>query len=134
MSKSRLFWIYWFPVVAYAVAIFVQSSFPSPDCLPSFAYSDKLLHFLGYGLLGALFYRAILKTFPFWSIFRIIFFSVLLTTLYGAGDEFHQSFVAARMSDMMDVVADFFGGSFGALFFSLVLLCLRWIDIRASNG
>ena len=117
--KSRLFWGYWFPVGFYCAAIFVQSAFPSPDSLSSFALSDKAMHFLAYALMGGLFFRALEKTRPDWRAPRIILLSVILTTLYGASDEFHQSFVAARTADVMDLLADFFGGGFGALCFSL---------------
>ena len=120
LNNRRLFWGYWFPLIVYAVIIFIQSAFPTPDSLPSFPNSDKLMHFLGYGLMGALFFRAFIKTFPYWRISRVIFFSVVLTTLYGAGDEFHQSFVAFRTADGMDLIADFIGGTFGALFFLLM--------------
>ena len=113
--KSRLFWLYWFPVIVYCAAIFVQSAYPSPDGLPVFPFSDKMLHFLGYALLGGFFYRAFLKTGPRWGVPRVIVFSVAATTLYGVSDEIHQAFVADRMADGMDVVADFAGGIFGTL-------------------
>lgn len=117
--KSRLFWWYWFPVFFYCAAIFIQSAYPSPDSLSSFPLGDKALHFIAYALMGVLFFRALGKTFPHWRVLRIALVSVLLTTLYGMSDEVHQSFVAARMAEGMDILADFAGGAFGVLCFSL---------------
>jgi len=113
--KSRLFWLYWFPVIVYCAAIFIQSAYPSPEGLSVFQFSDKILHFLGYALLGGLFFRALLKVSPRRGVLRVIVFSVAATTLYGMSDEIHQAFVADRMADGMDVVADFAGGIFGTL-------------------
>jgi VanZ family protein len=113
--KSRLFWLYWFPVIVYCTAIFVQSAYPSPDSLPVFPFSDKILHFLAYALMGGLFFRAFLRTGPRWGALRVIVFSVVATTLYGVGDEIHQAFVADRTAEGMDVAADFAGAVFGTL-------------------
>ncbi len=123
--KSRLFWWYWFPVLFYCAAIFIQSAFPSPDSLSSLPFGDKTMHFLAYALMGGLFFRALEKTFPHWRISRVALAGVLLATLYGMSDEFHQSFVDARMADGMDVLADFAGGAFGALCFSLGRMLIR---------
>lgn len=131
MHKAKLFWLYWFPLIVYAAIIFAQSAFPSPDGLPSFPFSDKLEHFGAYAVMGALFLRAFKKSYPRWSAARIVVFSVLCTVLYGAGDEFHQSFVPERMADPMDLAADFFGGVIGAFCYYYVLLKLGWKS--ASN-
>ncbi len=40
---------------------------------------------------------------------------MLLTTLYGASDEIHQSFVPRRQMDGRDLVADFTGASVVAI-------------------
>jgi VanZ family protein len=40
--------------------------------------------------------------------------AVLLTVLYGASDEFHQSFVPSRQMDVMDLVADGAGAAAAA--------------------
>ena len=58
IPKIRIFTIYWLPLIGYCVFIYIQSSYPSPERLPSFNYSDKLLHFGAYAVMGILFYRA----------------------------------------------------------------------------
>ena len=117
---GRLFLVYWLPLILYGLALFVQSCFPSPQRLPRIPLGDKIMHFLAYAVMGGLFFRALLMTWPSRRRIRIVFFSVLFTTLYGFGDEFHQLFVASRTADQLDVVADILGGTFGAVCFCMV--------------
>ncbi len=117
--KLPKFIVYWLPVLAYCLLIFIQSSFPSPVKEPDIAFFDKYLHVLGYGLLGALFYRAYCGS-SRWSggkLRRLALSSILSAGLYGISDEIHQYFVPGRTADVMDAAADFFGAALGALFF-----------------
>ena len=115
-TAPRTFFIYWLPVIALCAAIFVQSSFPSPDLGLSFPLKDKVMHMVAYGLLAVSFYRACRVTWPGrLSPAQLLAISVLFASLYGVSDEFHQSFVAARQADAMDGVADFAGSVLGAL-------------------
>jgi VanZ family protein len=122
------FFRYWFPVIAYCTIIFVQSSYSSPDTLPRFAYADKTMHFIAYGLLGALFCRAF-NSVPRWRYrWDVLFFmGVAAATLYGVSDEWHQSFVAERTGEMGDLVADFMGSMAGSW------LYLRFLRLRRKN-
>ena len=43
--------------------------------------------------------------------------AVLLATLYGVTDEYHQSFVPGRTADPADVAKDFLGATAAALFY-----------------
>ncbi|MGD8835474.1 MAG: VanZ family protein [Desulfobacteraceae bacterium] len=113
---------YWLPVIVYCTAIFVQSSYPSPDALPRFANSDKLLHFLAYGLLGALFCRAfntLNRWRQRWDALLII--GVVCATAYGLSDEWHQSFVSERTWDTADLWADFVGSLAGSWIYLRIL-------------
>ena len=116
-NSFRYFISYWLPVIAYCALIYIQSSRPSPENLPAIPYLDKLLHVAAYALLGALFCRALsassLGKYP--TLVAVI--SILLATLYGAGDELHQHFVPFRSAEPMDVLADFLGSSLGVLFY-----------------
>lgn len=128
MFTGRLFWLYWFPLILYCLAIFIQSSYPSPHRLPSFPYGDKVMHFAAYGIMGGLFSRALRATMPSRGAARIILFSALFTTLYGVGDEIHQLFVLSRTADQLDVLADCIGGTFGAV-------CFYWVTrVCESRG
>ena len=111
--RLRLFICYWLPVILYCLLIFLQSSQPSPERLPQFPLADKLVHFLGYGILGLLFIRAFQTT-------RLrpaacIILSILAAILYGISDEIHQIYVPTRHSDPMDMIANTLGSIFGVL-------------------
>ena len=109
--------LYRLPLMMYCIIIFVQSSFSSLETLPSFAFSDKLMHLVGYALLGALAVRAFKREFRHTPKVRVITYAIVFSTLYGASDEIHQSFVAERTADIMDVAADCLGSSLGAWIF-----------------
>ena len=96
------------PAILWATLIFVASSIPGitlPDL--KFVPTDKVVHLLVYLVLCALIYRAFTYQKKFtkltsWSLA----FAVLLTILFGLTDEFHQSFVPNRVSDVLDLTAD----------------------------
>ncbi|MFO7749094.1 MAG: VanZ family protein [Desulfobacteraceae bacterium] len=114
---QRTLW-YRLPVVFYCALIFWQSSFASPDSLPSFAFSDKLLHLGGYGVLGFLVIRALCRENFETGRNRLAMAAVAFSTLYGVSDEIHQSFVSQRSAQAGDVVADALGSCLGVgLFF-----------------
>ena len=74
---------------------------------------DKVAHAGSFGILALLFYFAKGRA----------LISILLASLYGLSDEFHQSFVPGRDVDLFDWVADTLGA---ALAVSTVLLLNRW--------
>lgn len=91
----------WIPAFVMMLVIFVFSSFPG-DRLPDFLDWDYLIkkssHMIGYGLL-ALSYLHLLRSDP-----RRYWIAWLMALLYGASDEFHQSFVPGRFASILDVV------------------------------
>lgn len=122
MNKLYKFSIYWFPILVYCLFIFIQSSHPSPDIGPDWPFKDKVLHFIAYALLGALFLRAFKTTRIKHHLKLIIMLSILLSSLYGISDEIHQSFVPYRTADAMDALADILGSAFGVyIFFKITI-------------
>ncbi len=120
MKHVQIFTYYWLPLIAYCILIFVQSAFPTSESIPPLPFMDKFLHLTGYALLGILFLRAF-KTLPLKNNVRLLLFlSMLSSTLYGISDEFHQSFVSTRHSDMIDIFADGIGSIFGVLGYHMV--------------
>ncbi len=112
-SKPKLAWTF---TIAYAILIFVLSSFPygppEPDILEKVSATFK--HILEYSVLGFLLlasFRSSKKTKKYAFCLAILF-----TTFYGVTDEFHQLFVPFRTASIMDILADAFGGFFGAFF------------------
>jgi VanZ family protein len=113
MQKQFMF--HWLPVMIFCTVIFVLSSLPSPDVGPSFPMKDKVLHMTAYGIMAALFCRACRATWPGrLSLLQLMAVGVCFATLYGLGDEFHQSFVSARQADGFDVLADLIGSILGS--------------------
>ena len=120
MSRLRKNLVYRLPVAAYCVFIFWQSSSASFESLPTFAFSDKIMHFGGYALLGALVFRALAQESLNLSRQGIILVAIVVSTLFGVSDEIHQGFVAERYADVFDAVADLLGGTLGVLFYARI--------------
>lgn len=113
LTKYRQLLLYWFPIIIYCLAIYFQSSNPSPEQVPDIPYLDKGIHFCAYAILGALFLRA-LRTLPVMKNQRVVLFlSILFAAMYGVSDEIHQYFVPYRDADIMDVLADTIGSVAG---------------------
>ena len=79
-------------------------------------WGDKLAHLGEYGLLGFLLLRALSGSFPRWSLRAIVGLALVLTILYGVGDEWHQSWVPLRTPDPLDLMADALGAALAAGF------------------
>ncbi len=113
MSGRKKFIYYWLPVLLYCLLIFIQSSYPSPENIPSLPYIDKLIHFAVYAILGILFFRAFRTQRFKENINMVIMLSILSSSLYGMSDEVHQYFVPHRDADIMDFLADVMGSICG---------------------
>lgn len=125
-SARRTFIRYWLPVIALCAVIFIQSAYLPPEQIPTWPHFDKLLHLCVYGILGALFCRALNTTGPLSANkWRLIVCTVVLTTLYGLSDEWHQSFVPGRDASAGDLLADFAGALVGSAVGLALLLRFR---------
>ena len=75
---------------------------------------DKLYHFIEYAILGGLLARAFVKAKPSVVPSQLIWgMAVLISILYGASDEWHQTFVPGRFATLADWVADVVGSIAG---------------------
>ena len=106
----------WWPALVMMAVIFAASSFPSQD-LPNFGLWDWLLkksgHALGYALLALAYLRGLTPAGGERPAARKWLLAVLLAGLYGATDEYHQSFVAGRGAAAADVLIDTLGAAIG---------------------
>lgn len=102
----------WLPVIAYMAMLF---GFSSLSTLPSpprgFSFYD--VHIAAYAGLGALTTRAMAKGFRNVS-WRAVLVGIVIATLYGVSDEYHQRFVPGRSFDVLDMLADLIGSVVGA--------------------
>ena len=108
-ANLKRFALYWLPLILYCAFIYIQSANPSPERIPSFPFFDKVLHFIAYGFLGILFYRAYQTLRLKDNRNLLMLLSMVSASLYGVSDEIHQSFVPSRSAEAADVIADFLG-------------------------
>lgn len=109
----------------YMAAIFVLSAQSKLPAAPSILGWDKLQHVLAYVVLGLLLFRAaVISPIARTSPYRL---SLLLGALYGAFDEYHQSFVPGRDMSALDWLADVLG-----LIAALILM--RILEMPRENG
>ncbi len=74
-----------------------------------YRYPDKVLHAILYAGFGFLLYLT-LKNYSDTSLSKYPFlFAVMIGTIYGISDEFHQSFVPGRTASIDDLFADTIG-------------------------
>jgi VanZ family protein len=101
----------WGPPIVYMAAIFRFSNESQP--LPALTEHvwDKLLHTIEYVGLAVLLFRAFDGEGLDWR--RSAILTVVLVSAYGASDEWHQSFVPLRSSDVFDWLTDTFAGGLG---------------------
>jgi len=120
---ARLTWL-WGPVAACMVGIYFVSALPSAPLPPD--VSDKSAHLLAYLGLAGLAARATSGGLGNAVTRRAALLALLIASGYGAFDEWHQSLVPGRSSDVQDWYADTIGAVIG------VGLCWAW-GIMASR-
>lgn len=109
----------WGPPAAWCLLIFLLSSLPVRAPGLSLPGADKAAHFVEYAVLGLLLARALDRARPGRGGTRLVLLATLLGTAWGAGDEFHQSFVPERTAAWGDLLADAAGSLAGAALFAL---------------
>ncbi|MDX8390044.1 MAG: VanZ family protein [Mariprofundaceae bacterium] len=85
-----------------------QPAYPTPLKFPG---NDKLLHLIAYGIMALIAWHAFSKDHDSGRWFHPISV-VLFCMVFGASDEWHQSFIPGRTSDIHDWMADSFGAVF----------------------
>jgi VanZ family protein len=115
----------WGPPALYALAIFVASSLSAPPSAPPH-FTDKHVHLLTYAGFALVLVRALAG--GRWSGVTpsTILRAAILTNVYAASDEWHQSFVPGRHADVLDLIAD----AVGAV---MVLTAVAWWSRRRAR-
>ena len=108
-SQGFKFLKYWLPVILYAGLIFFLSSLPGEDIPSLFFYQDLVFHIVEYALFAFLLQRAIKGYRPGWKALLRFSWVFAIALIYAASDEFHQSFVPARVASWYDIAYDTFG-------------------------
>jgi VanZ family protein len=139
MSPIRLFLWYWLPATVWLVlvALFSSSALTGSNTL---TWLEKLLqilnvrldgsqlllahylfrktaHFISYGILSALLFRAFrgtANTQRQWRL-RWAFLALIISLIVASSDEFHQLFTPGREGTLRDVVLDTMGAAFAQI-------------------
>ena len=95
---------------------------------------DKLIHILVFGLIATAWLRWLLL---FKSEISAAMWAIVLTGIFGAFDEFRQSFVPGRFAGIDDWLADIFGAVLATLcylkwkLYRSILEWPKWFDPKA---
>jgi VanZ family protein len=100
MNKTRDFTLLLF----YCLFIYWLSDQPSLPAPMWFEHQDKLYHAGAYFIMGLLAWRSFRHLVG--SPIIVVLLSIAFCSLYGLSDEWHQSFVVGRQSDVADWAAD----------------------------
>ena len=127
---------YWLPVLLWMGVIFIASSRPSLPSHPNDTVDliiKKAGHVTEYGVLAFLLWRAIPSTGSVrrskergWPALPSFGRAFVLSLLYAASDEFHQTLVPGRDGTLTDVSLDALG--------ALLALALVWWFSRGNDG
>jgi len=115
--NTRLKLLYWVPAAVWASGIFWLSSLQHiPDIGPEFSFKDKVGHSVLYWGLGMLVAWALRRGHNF-SLVTTLWLTIVISSAYGATDEWHQYFVPYRNCDAWDWASDVAGSASAAAVF-----------------
>ena len=107
----------WLPALLWAGVISALSAIPKKLKIgPEFPLKDKAVHWILFCALGWLIALALRRAHNV-SLPKTFVLAILLSSAYGALDEFHQHFVPNRTCDVKDWLADTLGASAAAAAF-----------------
>ncbi len=114
LEKNKLYLVY-LPLVIYWIILLVATSLPAPD-LPDVWGSDKIKHYLAYGVLAFLLNLTFLvQEKKKLTVQKAFLVTIITCSVYGALDEIHQIFIPGRSAELLDLLADVIGAVTGAI-------------------
>jgi VanZ family protein len=147
--NTRRFVNCWMPVIAWMLLIFAGSTDAlsaeqtSRFLVPFLRWLDpqisigtiavihfalrKLGHLTEYGIFAALLWRGLRGTLIATTNLGIAALAFVVSAIFAASDEFHQSFVPSRTASPFDVMIDCIGALVA------VLLCAMFVRARSSQ-
>ena len=105
MSTSRKHLLLWGAVILWSAVIFTMSSIPGSNLPGGYSWQG---HLTEYAIFSALLFFAIRLDRP---PLQAAILAVLIASVYGVTDEFHQSFVPLRTPDPLDWLTDTAGAA-----------------------
>ncbi len=123
------------PLLLVMGIIYFLSSVPGDRLvLPDIVNIDKVAHMAIYGLLAAAAFYAFGGRLRRLHPRLIPLLVILICTLYGVSDEFHQSFVPNRSPDVFDVMADSCGAALVCVISHIYLRKKKSISCKEGSG
>jgi VanZ family protein len=122
LKKHRKILVY-FPLIIYWIILLIATSIPTDD-FPRILLSvgDKIKHFIAYAILaGYLTLAFAVQERVKWLSKNIVIYAIIVASLYGIIDEFHQSFIPGRFFEMYDWLADILGAIAGSNIINLLI-------------
>jgi VanZ family protein len=124
-KQERLIIYYWLPVILWCAGIYYLSGIPSlkSDLPGNWDYIlRKFAHITEYAVLVFLFFRAASQ--QNMGRHRAVAYAALFAFTFALSDEYHQTFVAGRSGNAVDVTIDSLG-----IFLSVLLIDKRFLDV-----
>jgi VanZ family protein len=113
LNKNKVLIFIRLPLIIYWLTIFILTSLPS-ELMPKVSVGDKLEHFLAFLALGFLIYLNIFYQYKItFKNLSPLLFSIIIISFYGALNELSQLLIPGRSAEILDWIADFFGGVVG---------------------
>jgi hypothetical protein len=110
----------WIPALIWMIIIFVLSHQTGSELNTYLPLVQRWLPWLDSFDIGHFFTYFILACFIWWALashrLNVSLIVVLLCILYGLTDEYHQSFVAGRTPDLLDIRNDTIGALLAMIF------------------
>lgn len=127
-KQKRLIFFYWLPVLFWCAGIYFLSGIPSlrselPDGWDLIL--RKLAHITEYAVLTFLFFRAASQSI---GKRRAIAYAALFALTFALSDEYHQTFIAGRSGNAVDVTIDSLG-----IFLAVFLIDKRFLDVSIKK-
>lgn len=104
-------------LLLYCLFIYWLSDQPSLPVPMWFAHQDKIYHAVAYFIMGLVAWRSFKHLTDSPIILALL--SIAFCSLFGVSDEWHQSFVEGRFSDIADWIADSSGAGLAILLMGL---------------
>jgi len=121
----------WLPALLWMAFIFYLSSQSNPLAKTPPSDFNFVAHFGEYAILAFLLFWAQLATGGWKGNIRVaLAASFLLASLYGASDEYHQSFVEGRIPSWVDWGMDLLGAAFAVAVIARWWRLLLWRQSR----
>ena len=120
------------PLIFYWILLFTLTSLPTQS-VPAVGVNDKVEHLLAYFGLSFLLYLALLFQKKFFLLRNnAALFALLIVFAYGIIDELHQLMVPGRSCELMDFLADVFGGILGVITLKILFRYYKFQESIAS--